>query len=119
MRYNAVSHSVEILRITYPEKVQDFAGLCADLLPNAHGTALVLIADQHRIRSLYDNFTSLIWRDAGALLESLALVTTAYRLEFCPLGILGSHVVNALALPPEQAVGVGCAMIGRSITEHL
>jgi hypothetical protein len=113
MRYNALDHSIEILRITHPEKVREFADLCANLLPDAHGTALVLIADQHRTQSLYNNFSSLIWRDAGALLEVLALVATAYRLRFCPLGILGGHVVDALALCLEQAIGVGCAIIGR------
>jgi hypothetical protein len=113
MRYNPFGHSIDILRITHPEKFREFAELCAKLLPNTHATALVLIADQRRTQALYTNFSSLIWRDAGALLNLLALVATAYRLGFCPLGMLGNHVVNALALCPEQAVGVGCAMIGR------
>jgi hypothetical protein len=113
MRYDALGHSVEILRVSHPEKLREFADVCADLLPDARGTALVLIADQLRVGPLYDNFATLIWRDAGALLQTLALVACAYRLGFCPLGIVGNQVVSALSLSPEHALAVGCAMIGR------
>ncbi len=45
-------------------------------------------------------------------MQTLALVATAYRLAFCPLGILGTPVVEAIGLSRE-VVAVGAAMIGR------
>jgi nitroreductase len=38
----------------------------------------------------YGNSESLVWRDSGALLQTLALAAELYGLGFCPLGILGS-----------------------------
>lgn len=113
LRYNSSDHLLEILRVIHPDKLKEFFNLCAEILPDACATALVLIADQHKTKAFYNNCASLIWRDAGALLQVLALVATAYRLGFCPLGVLGGHIIGALALDPEQALAAGCGMIGR------
>ena len=72
----------------------------------------MLVGDMNRVAALYERPESLLWRDAGVLLQTLALVATAYRLALCPLGILGTAVVRALGLP-EPILGVGVALIGR------
>lgn len=46
--------------------------------------------------SAYADSETLVWRDAGAMLQTLALVAELFGLGFCPLGILGSEVVSAL-----------------------
>jgi len=112
-RYDPLSHSLETLRIAESSAVQRFSILTQELLPDSRPTALVFVGDVHRIEGLYDHAHSLLWRDAGALLQTLALVAAAYRLAFCPLGILGGEVVDALMLDRESALPVGCAAIGR------
>ena len=78
------------------------------------GTHLVLAGDLVRLGALYSDPVSLLWRDAGALLQTLALVSNFYRLAFCPLGNLGFEVVAALGLKTNEALALGCAVVGRA-----
>ena len=45
---------------------------------------------------------------------TFALAATAYRLAFCPLGILGGEVIEATGLNGHDIRPAGIAMIGRS-----
>jgi hypothetical protein len=83
-----------------------------EILPEANGTAIFLVSDTAIPDAVYERCNSLVWRDAGALLQTLALVSTAYSLTFCPLGLLGSEVVEAVAGSP-RLVAVGSALIGK------
>lgn len=113
LRYDGMTHRLESLLITRPVSLRQFAMACASILPDAAGTALALIGDERRMGALYEHPISLLWRDAGALLQTLAMVSAAYRLAFCPLGILGGEVVDALGLDRRTARPLGCAAIGR------
>lgn len=88
-----------------------WAAKCKRVLPEADGAFMVLIADMARPMSAYANSESLVWRDSGALLQTLALAAEAHSLGFCPLGILGKEVSDAL---PQGAtlLAVGAAAIG-------
>lgn len=111
-RYAPFTHQLETLRVAEREHLHAFVNDCRQILPEASGTAIVLVGDLDRIAAVYEQPVSLLWRDAGVLLQTLALVATAYRLAFCPLGILGTAVAHALGLPA-RASGLGVALIGR------
>ena len=111
-RYAPLKHQIEILRVSHRGALESFLCDCREILPEASGTAIVLVGDMNRVAALYMRPESLLWRDGGVLLQTLALVATAYRLAFCPLGILGNSVVRSLELP-ERVSAVGVAMIGR------
>lgn len=87
-----------------------------ELLPEARGSLVALIADVSRPATAYERFESLVWRDAGALLQTLALCSQAYGLAFCPLGLLGNEIVDAL---PDRTnlVAVGMAVVGVATDE--
>ncbi|WP_153041057.1 hypothetical protein [Paraburkholderia monticola] len=72
---------------------------------------MALVADMAKPKAAYENGESLLLRDAGALLQTLALATEWCGLGFCPLGILGNEVVSALPAN-EQLLAVGAAAIG-------
>jgi len=116
MRYDAWEHRLDVLVITNKELVMRLGARCAEILPEAQGTALVLVGCPRRIGAVYENPNSILWRDAGALLQSLALAATAYRLGFCPLGILGGEVTEALGLDSADYQAVGSAIIGRPVS---
>lgn len=118
LRYNSMTHSLEPLRIAQPVRLHQFAKTCTAILPDAASTALALIGDARRMEALYEHPSSLLWRDAGALLQTLAMVSTAYRLAFCPLGTLGGDVVDALGLDRQTARPLGCAAIGRRLFDQ-
>ena len=118
LRYAAINHQIEVLRVSHQEALEAFVRDCHQILPLASGTAIVLIGDMNRVSTFYERAESFLWRDGGVLMQTLALVATAYRLAFCPLGILGDLVVDSLGLP-EWASAVGVAMIGRRDDKHL
>ena len=97
-RYAPLAHQLEVLRVCRPQELSIFREDCREVLPTAAGTAIVFVGDRNRIAALYERPESLLWRDAGVLLQTLALVATAFRLRFCPLGILGTAAIEALDL---------------------
>lgn len=111
-RYAPLAHQLQMLCITRREYLEAFLEDCRQVLPDAAGTAIVLVGEMNRVAAAYTRPESLLWRDAGVLLQTLALVATAYRLAFCPLGILGTPVVRAIGLS-DHVSGVGVALIGR------
>ncbi len=117
MRYDTWEHRLELLIVGNTQALGDLAQKCLEILPNTRGTALVLLGDLSTVGAVYENPTSLFWRDAGALLQTLALTATAYRLAFCPLGILGGEVASSIGLDKEHSLSAGVAMIGRPVDE--
>jgi Nitroreductase family len=114
MRYDSLSHQLELLiPIESPNHLDKLARATEEILPQARGTAIVLLGDVARVAATYENCDTLFWRDAGALLQTLFLTATAFRLAFCPLGILGQDVAGALGLA-RRLTAAGVALIGRS-----
>lgn len=112
-RYEPLTHQVEVLRVARPEVLGHILHQSRIILPECSATPIVFVADLARVACHYDNPESLLWRDAGALLQTLALVATAYGLAFCPLGILGGPILDALGVGSEAAA-VGAAVMGQS-----
>jgi hypothetical protein len=109
-RLNAESCMLE--KLAFPTSVRDaWVSKCQRVLPAANGTFLALVADMARPMSAYARSETLVWRDAGAMLQTLALVAELFELRFCPLGILGNEVVSAFP-SGQQLLAVGAAAIG-------
>jgi hypothetical protein len=101
--------------VKHPLSMEDLLRRCREVLPRADGYWLLLLADFDLTSDHYENPTSLIWRDAGAALQTLALVAEANRLAFCPLGILGQEGAIALLGDSDRYVAVGVCAIGRRL----
>jgi hypothetical protein len=83
-----------------------------ELLPDCRGCDLVvLVSDDALLESVYDEWETLAWRDAGAMLQTLGFAATALGLGFCPLGILGSMLLEGLAAP-RRFRARGVAVVG-------
>jgi nitroreductase len=111
-RYNPATHALDYL-VHDEASVQRWASHCAQVLPDARGAQLVLLAERGRTDALYENGASLVWRDAGALLQMLALSCEAYGLGCCAMGVLGVEIWEALG-SDERLTPVGAAALGRS-----
>lgn len=109
-RINTDSCMLEKLTFA-PEARDAWIGKCQRVLPGANGALLTFVADMARPVSAYAHCETLVWRDAGAMLQTLALVAKLFGLGFCPLGLLGNEVVSALP-SSEQLLAVGAAAIG-------
>ncbi|TCQ24835.1 hypothetical protein [Rhizobium sp. PP-CC-3G-465] len=99
------------------DRLKAFNKKCADVLPFAQCHVLALMADSGTLSTVYSNAQSLMWRDAGAVLQILALVSEVFNLGFCPLGILGQEVADALLPDGHRFIGVGVAAVGRHLCE--
>lgn len=109
-RLNADELKLE--RLKYPNESRlNWLTKCRRVLPDAKGAFLVLVADMARPRSGYANCESLVLRDAGALLQTIGLVSELFGLGYCPMGILGTEVVDALPCS-QQLMPLGAAAIG-------
>ena len=111
-RYVPDTHELERLRVSHPRELVLFREDCGEVLPKALGTAIVLAGDVTRVAAVYERPESLMWRDAGALLQTLALSATAFGLAFCPLGTLGASVLRAIG-KEEQLSATGVGLVGR------
>lgn len=90
-----------------------FLRTCATVLPDADGHWVALIADCWTVRSLYSNHESLVWRDAGAVIQMMALLAEAHEMAFCPLGVLGGEIIEALLPETSDIIPVGVVVLGR------
>ncbi|MCQ1779400.1 nitroreductase family protein [Neorhizobium galegae] len=93
-----------------------FQDECREVLPHVDGCLVALIADNRDISRLYSNHQSLLWRDAGAVIQGMAFVAEAVGLAMCPMGILGGDAISALLDPTDDFLAVGIVAIGLSDT---
>jgi hypothetical protein len=75
------------------------------------GTTIQLFADPTRIASCYENYETLLWRDAGALTAILCLTAEALSLTSVALGRHGTDIVHAFGLSA-PIEGLGAVHIG-------
>jgi len=64
----------------------DYRQVIADLCGSTAGITLQFVADWLRLSTVYANASSLLWRDAGALLTTVCLVAEAANVASTPLG---------------------------------
>ncbi len=82
-----------------------------DVLDSQAATIVLLAAEPGKTLAKYENGASLVWRDAGALLATMAFAAHSLGMNFCPLGITGERCVRSLD-PHRRLVGVGVALLG-------
>lgn len=82
------------------------------LLPDANADLLVLAAHAEVTGAQYARATSLLWRDAGCVLQSIYLVASWLELGACGLGLLGGDIIAAAYSAP-TVIGAGMCVIGR------
>lgn len=75
------------------------------------GTTVQLVADPTRIAACYENHSSLLWRDAGAVTATLCLTAQALGLNAVPVGRHGTEIARAFGML-SPVLGVGAVHIG-------
>jgi hypothetical protein len=105
--------SLQRLETSKPHSLRLFQTRVASVLPEGKGAIVSLIGNLPLIANYYENPGSLLFRDAGALLQMLAMISDAYGLGMCQIGLLGREVVESLGLNIRMAIPLGSAMIGK------
>jgi hypothetical protein len=112
--YDAAHHLLHKLAVQSPALLYGLTRSSRDILPDGEGVLLILIGDMAKVASAYEHPQSLLWRDAGALLQTLNLTASAYGQAFCAMGVLGNEVLPAIGAPP-QSCALGVAMLGITV----
>ena len=75
------------------------------------GTLFLFVAEWGKTASRYTQHESLVWRDAGALLQQFSLAASALRLNCVPMGYTGDALARALFGDDERFCGVGGCLV--------
>lgn len=82
----------------------------------ASGHHLLFVANQRHVAQAYERPISLLWRDAGAVLQTFSILAAASDCSFIPLGTTGAAILDSLSAPHTDYLAVGTALIGKAPT---
>lgn len=112
--YNSDEHSFDIIEIN-AEQIRSFKDTCSQLLQSTENAWLIwTVCDHDRFCSRYSNADTVIFREAGHLSATHALIAEYLGLTYCPLGFHGFEEAAQLSTE-RRFVGVGCALIGNKL----
>ena len=102
-RHELIALDQECLAVTRRLNSENIIEICGAVT----GTSIQFVADMQRAEAAYEYCWSLVWRDAGALVTTLALVAEALGFAATPLGRVGSTIIRSAGLhaPRWRAVG--------------
>lgn len=109
-RYNPQEHSLDMLLIA-DDALRPLVDHCEAVVPRSGGQLMLFVAEPGKTAAKYEHPESLVWRDAGVLQGSVALVAASLGSNFCLLGVTGNPWVAALA-DEGKLKGVGVAILG-------
>ena len=104
------------LSVKCPDTLANAIADCREILPTARGHLLLFAGDRRRVAEKYRPAESLLWRDAGAALQTCAMAAFAYGFAFCPLGDTGSSILNQLDPPHEDFLALALGVFGHTGT---
>ena len=104
------------LPVKCPDTLANAVADCREILPTARGHLLLFTGDRRRVAKKYRPADSLLWRDAGAALQTCAMAAFAYGFAFCPLGDTGRAILDQLNPPHEKFVALALGVFGQAGT---
>ncbi|MES2808062.1 MAG: nitroreductase family protein [Bacteroidota bacterium] len=109
--YNPFEHSLNTLRLDLVV-VTELVAHINTAVDMQQGVFLWLLAHPSRTAAKYEHPESLIWRDAGALLQQIQLTAIALKLSSCALGTLAEPFASQLFENIGSVVSAGGIIVG-------
>ncbi|MFD2602600.1 hypothetical protein [Flavobacterium suzhouense] len=107
--YNPFEHSLNNLDNI---KGSAFLEHINDIVKTDNATIIWFVAHKYRTHAKYIDADSLLWRDAGALINGIQMVCTAMNLHSCAVGTLGEPFISDSFKNQEGIFGAGGLLIG-------
>jgi len=109
--YNSLEHTLNRLDLPL-QLVTNFLEHVNGIVNISNATIVWFVAHYHRTAAKYENPESLIWRDGGALINSIQLTCTALNINCCPIGSLGEPYIGDFFNRQDGIFGAGGILIG-------
>jgi len=109
--YNPIEHTLNRLDLA-TQIVETFIGHIDNIINTTNATIMWFVAHPKRTAAKYQSPESLIWRDAGALINSIQLTCTALNIKCCPIGSLGDPYIGDFFNRQAGVFGAGGVLIG-------
>lgn len=110
--YDPIAHALDKLSTEMAESLSILKGKALEIVGVRDATVIYFIAHIAYLSGAYTEATSLIYRDAGALGATMALVSEALGLNFCILGNTGEPFVSRAFASIGKLHGVGACLVG-------
>lgn len=108
--YDRKAHRLSLLPNSEYARKENAANV-RELTNAEHGSTLQFFADPNELESCYENSTSLLWRDSGALATAISFVAAASGLTSVVLGRIGTKIIRIAGLDVPY-LGFGAIHIG-------
>jgi SagB-type dehydrogenase family enzyme len=109
--YNPFDHSLNQLK-NNNDDISAFLKHINEIVKIKEAAIFWFVMHVKRTSAKYDNAESLVWRDAGALINAIQLVCTAMELNCCPIGSLGEPFISGMFDGQDGIFGAGGLLIG-------
>ncbi|WP_425557991.1 nitroreductase family protein [Herbaspirillum huttiense] len=110
--YDDVNHALLTLDVD-KRALADLWNLALQASRGTESTLFWFVAQPQRTAARYENPDSLIWRDAGALLQQFSLVASALSLGCVPLGPTGNPQIEGIFNTRHTLAGVGGCFVSQ------
>lgn len=108
--YNPFEHTLNMLDLS-AQPVVDFIEHINAIISITNATIIWFVAHPERTEAKYENPETLIWRDAGALINSIQLTCAASNVNCCSIGSLGEPFIGNF-FNQTDIFGAGGLLIG-------
>lgn len=109
--YNPFEHSLNQV-VSSSDDIKLFIDHINQVVEINNATIIWFVAHVNRTATKYENAQSLIWRDAGALINNIQMTCTAIGINSCPIGSLGEPFISSFFNNTEGVFGAGGLLIG-------
>ena len=109
--YDPNDHALDVLDADSSAIAAANADDLVGMVGVARGCTMRLIADSAKIEAAYENYESLLLRDAGCIIATVCLCAEWLGLRACPLGFLGQALVPAFGFPQPRFWAMGGIVI--------
>lgn len=111
--YDATKHRANVLSAGI-DACNDIRASASEFFNIGEGALLLFFAPRAFVAKYYKSPESLIQREAGVLLGTLALVAEALQFSFCPLGTTAEDwLITVLGGSEQVIIPAGAAVVGR------
>lgn len=110
--YDPVAHALVALAPDDAAGIAALAAVAKGCTGTEAGVVMWHVAQPARTEARYIHAESLVWRDAGALVATTAIVCEAMGLACTPLGATGEPWLSAVLASDGRVVGVGGCVVG-------